>query len=101
MFNYLENKLAYLFNYVLGDANNEEDARIAKRQWVCLSCDKKLDNYTGKIGSHIVTSQLRGKLMEQETLGGGMTLKASKSKFDLPAVHKMNQESEKTLKSRR
>lgn len=63
MFSYLENKLTYLFNYVLGDSNNEEDARIAKKQWICLSCDKKLDNYTGKVGNHLVTSQLRGKLM--------------------------------------
>jgi hypothetical protein len=33
--------------------DNTEDARIAKTNWFCLSCDKSLLGYQGKIGKHI------------------------------------------------
>jgi hypothetical protein len=35
-----------------------EDARIAKKNWFCLSCDKLLDSYSGKVGKHIVWDAL-------------------------------------------
>lgn len=34
--------------------DNNDDARIAKTNWFCLSCDKNLQNYQGKVGKHIV-----------------------------------------------
>jgi hypothetical protein len=34
---------------------NTDDARIARsNQWQCLSCDKNLHSYQGKIGKHLV-----------------------------------------------
>ena len=86
---YLENKITYIFNIVIA-SNNEEDACIARRNWVCLSCEKKLDKYQGKIGSHLATGQLKTKPLEQESVGGGMTLRPSKSKVDLPNLHRMS-----------
>lgn len=40
-----------------------QDARIARtNNWYCLSCDKNLNSYQGKIGKHIVwdTMPLKG-----------------------------------------
>lgn len=91
MFTYLEAKINNLMSYLFGDEGNEEDARIARKQWVCLSCDKKLDKFQGKMGNHLVTSQMKSKPLDQDSVGGGMTLKPSKSKFDLPNVHKISQ----------
>jgi hypothetical protein len=68
----------------LGDS--EEDTTIARKNWFCLSCDKRLDKYQGKVGNHLVNSQLKTKTLEQDTVGGGMVLKPSKSKLDLPKV---------------
>ena len=52
--NYLEKKLAAIYNRLLNTDENTEDARIARTNWFCLSCDKNLNNYRGKIGKHIV-----------------------------------------------
>ena len=40
------------------DDDNTEDARAAKKSWFCLSCDKVLQNYNGKVGKHIVWDAL-------------------------------------------
>lgn len=42
---------------------SEEDATIARRNWFCLSCDRKLDKYQGKLGHHLVNSQLKTKTL--------------------------------------
>ena len=34
--------------------DNTEDARIARTNWFCLSCDKNLLGYQGKLGKHVV-----------------------------------------------
>ncbi len=80
--------MTYIYNIFFGEANNEEDACIARKNWVCLSCDKKLDKYQGKVGHHLVNSQLKSKALEQDNLGGGMLLRPNKSKVDLPNVFK-------------
>lgn len=69
---------------------SEEDATIARRNWFCLSCDRKLDKYQGKLGHHLVNSQLKTKTLQQDTVGGGMVLKSAKSKLDLPKVMSTN-----------
>lgn len=84
LLSFLENKINYLFTLVGGA--NEEDALIGRKNWFCMSCDKKLDKYQGKVGPHLPTSQLKSKNLDQETVGGGMTLRPSKSKVDLPHV---------------
>lgn len=37
---------------------NTEDARAAKKSWFCLSCDKNLLGYQGKLGKHVVWDQM-------------------------------------------
>lgn len=80
----LENKISYIYNLFMGES--EEDACIARKNWVCLSCDKKLEKYQGRIGHHLVNDKLKVRTLDQDTVGGGMTLKSSKSRVDLPNV---------------
>lgn len=42
---------------------SEEDACIARKNWVCLSCEKSLDKYQGKIGTHLASAQLKSKTL--------------------------------------
>ena len=53
-FGYLEKKLASLYGYITKTDENNEDARVARTNWFCLSCDKNLQNYQGKVGRHII-----------------------------------------------
>ena len=55
--------------------NAEEDACIARKNWICLSCDKKLDAYKGKLGPHLSIAQLKTKGIDNEIIGGGMLFK--------------------------
>ena len=61
---YLEKKINRLGAQLMKADDNTEDARIARTNWVCLSCDKNLLGYQGKIGRHIVWDQmpLKGSL---------------------------------------
>lgn len=60
----VENKISYIYNIFFA-GKNEEDACIARKNWICLSCDKKLDKYQGKIGQHLVSAQLKAKAYDQ------------------------------------
>lgn len=51
---YLEKKINKIGAQFIKSEDNTEDARIARTNWVCLSCDKNLQGYQGKIGKHIV-----------------------------------------------
>lgn len=51
---YLQKKINRLGAHLLKTEDNTEDARIAKTSWFCLSCDKNLVGYQGKLGKHIV-----------------------------------------------
>jgi chromosome segregation ATPase len=51
---YLEKKLAAIYQKITSSEEANEDARLAKTNWFCLSCDKTLHNYQGKVGQHIV-----------------------------------------------
>lgn len=51
---YYEKKLANIYQRINSSDENNQDARIAKTNWFCLSCDKNLHNYQGKVGQHIV-----------------------------------------------
>lgn len=56
--------------------DNTEDARVARTNWFCLSCDKNLLGYQGKIGRHVVWDQM--------PLKG--TMKATIEKKGLPSL---------------
>lgn len=85
MLSFIENKITYIFNLVSG-GKGDEDALIGRKNWFCMSCDGKLDRYQGRVGSHLPTSQFKSKTLDQDTIGGGMTLRPSKSKMELPQV---------------
>lgn len=55
---YLEKKMCVAFASLAREDENTEDARAAKKNWFCLSCDKVLQNYNGKVGKHIVWDAL-------------------------------------------
>lgn len=82
----------------------EDDARIGRKNWFCLSCDKRLDHFTGKLGEHIPSPGPKGgKLASTVNLvrgvsdvekntseqpGGLLSSRfKSKTKLDLPSVH--------------
>ena len=55
---YLEKKINRLGAQLLKADDNTEDARIGRTNWFCLSCDKNLLGYQGKIGRHVVWDQM-------------------------------------------
>lgn len=79
--------MGYIFQLLEG-GGEEEDALIAKKKWHCLSCDKKLENYKGKVGQYSSPTHLfKSDAPKQEVMGGGMAMH-SQSKFDLPLVRR-------------
>lgn len=56
---YLEKKINRLNGLLFKNEDNTEDARIARtNNWYCLSCDKNLNTYQGKLGKHVVWDQM-------------------------------------------
>ena len=55
---FLEKKISRLGAQFMKSDDNTEDARIAKTSWFCLSCDKNLLGYQGKIGRHVIWDQM-------------------------------------------
>lgn len=51
---YLEKKINKISAQLVKADDNTEDARIARTNWFCLSCDKNLQGYQGKPGKHMV-----------------------------------------------
>ena len=51
---YMEKKITSIYNRLTSTDENNDDARAAKTSWFCLSCDKNLQNYQGKVGKHII-----------------------------------------------
>ena len=65
---YLEKKINRLNAHRMKGEDNTEDARIAKTNWFCLSCDKNLLGYQGKIGRHVVWDQMPLKGVAKNTI---------------------------------
>lgn len=56
---YLQKKINRLNGLLFKNEDNTEDARIARtNNWYCLSCDKNLNSYQGKLGKHVVWDQM-------------------------------------------
>ena len=66
---YLEKKISVAFSSLANEDQNTEDARAAKKNWFCLSCDKVLQNYNGKVGKHIVWDALGTNKFSTKTNG--------------------------------
>ena len=76
--NYLEKKINHLGASLMNKDDNTEDARVARTNWYCLSCDKNLLGYQGKVGRHVVWDQM--------PLKG--TLKNTLERKGLPSINK-------------
>ena len=83
---YVENKLNSLYRIVSAEMT-EEDTLIARKNWFCLSCDRKLEPYRGKLGNHLISNHVKAKLPDQEVMGGGMLFR-TKSKYELPQTRR-------------
>jgi hypothetical protein len=80
---YVESKIGILYRIVNVDVAEGEDAYIGRKNWFCLSCDRKLEPFRGRVGTHLVGGQVKGRTVEQEIIGGGMLFR-NKSKYELP-----------------
>lgn len=48
----LEGKMQSVVSY-LQSLSQQDEALFVKKQWTCVSCDKGLEKYQGKIGQHL------------------------------------------------
>jgi hypothetical protein len=62
---YLDKKLSVFMASLNRDDDIVEDARAAKKNWFCLSCDKVLEGYSGKVGKHIPWDALSPKTVNK------------------------------------
>jgi hypothetical protein len=60
MLHLLENKLQAFIVWVQ-NTHNEDDALIVKKQWTCISCDRSVERFNGKIGPHLNWDLLANK----------------------------------------
>lgn len=70
--NYLENRINQIVITLNGqDKHNEADGLLVKRQllWSCASCDKNLDQYSGKLGNYRNWARFPAKETSPERLG--------------------------------
>jgi hypothetical protein len=48
----------------------EDDGLIVKKKWACISCDKNIENYEGKIGQHLNWETVSAKKMSPSKVAG-------------------------------
>jgi hypothetical protein len=85
---YLDKKLSLVLNSLNREDENVEDARLAKKNWFCLSCDKVLEGYSGKVGKHIPWDALSPKnVLKITQMGNTSKIEAGKRKDPLPTLN--------------
>ena len=47
----------------------EDEALLVKKQWTCVSCDKGLEKYQGKVGQHLNWDNVNAKKMSPIKVG--------------------------------
>lgn len=84
---YLDKKLSVLMSSLNRDESTVEDARAAKKNWFCLSCDKVLEGYSGKVGKHIPWDALSPKQTSKAAfLHNTSKIEDKKRKDSLPTL---------------
>jgi hypothetical protein len=68
MISLLESKLQTLIVWVQNTLN-EDDALIVKKQWTCISCDRNVERFNGKIGQHLNWDLLASKKISPTKAG--------------------------------
>ena len=53
----------------LQNSVNDDDALLVKKQWTCVSCDKNLDKYGGKVGQHLNWDTMNAKKLSPTKMG--------------------------------
>ena len=78
----LDTKLQSIIAY-LQAITNEDDALIVKKNWTCISCDKMVEKFSGKVGQHLNWDSVQPKKISPSKVGAfGQTGQlASKIKF--------------------
>lgn len=70
---------------------SEDDARIGKTSWNCLSCDRGLKQFRGKVGEHLSGEAMKGKKLGiKDLIPNSETVRMkSRSKMELPKMEKL------------
>lgn len=53
----------------LQNSVNEDDALLVKKQWACISCDKNVEKFNGKVGQHLNWDNLSSKKISPTKAG--------------------------------
>jgi hypothetical protein len=64
----VESKVQSVVGYLQSLAQ-EEEALVVKKQWTCVSCDKGLEKYQGKVGQHLNWDNVNAKKMSPTKAG--------------------------------
>ncbi len=64
----LDSKMKSIIAY-LQAITNEDDALIVKKNWTCISCDKMVEKFSGKVGQHLNWDSVQAKKLSPAKVG--------------------------------
>ena len=64
----LDTKMQSIISY-LNAITNEDDALIVKKNWTCISCDKMVEKFNGKVGQHLNWDSIQAKKISPTKVG--------------------------------
>lgn len=64
----LDAKMQSVIGY-LQAITNEDDALIVKKNWTCISCDKMVEKFSGKVGQHLNWDSIQAKKLSPTKIG--------------------------------
>lgn len=64
----LDNRLQSVIAF-LQSSMNDDDALLVKKPWTCISCDKQIEKYNGKIGQHLNWDSMNSKKLSPSKAG--------------------------------
>lgn len=64
----LDNRLQSVIAF-LQSSMSDDDALLVKKQWTCVSCDKQVEKYNGKIGQHLNWDSMNSKKLSPSKAG--------------------------------
>ncbi len=68
MFYNMDAKLQSIINYLQSMAT-DDDALIVKKNWTCISCDKMIEKFNGKMGQHVNWDSVQAKKLSPAKVG--------------------------------
>lgn len=64
----LDAKMQSIISY-LQAITNEDDALVVKKNWTCISCDKMVEKFNGKVGQHLNWDSIQAKKISPTKIG--------------------------------